>query len=91
MGSNTLDVNRSGIRRLILDAEDAVSFLSAALENPDFEVRATAMRNGRLIYKELIARQKNFLLPPVSAIAIEKLLDEIRSTIRRLFESLSAV
>jgi len=88
MGSNALDWNRRGIQRLIIDAEDAVLFLDAALSNPDPMERARAMRNGRLIYKELIRRRKNFLLTPVSAAASEKLLDQIRTALRCIRESL---
>jgi hypothetical protein len=91
MGYNSLDWNRRGIQRLILDAEDAASFLHNALGNLDPKERAHAMRNGRLIYKELTKRRKNFLLTPVSATASERLLDEIKASIRRLRESLAGV
>jgi len=91
MGSNALDWNRRGIQRLIIDAEDAVSFLNAALSNPDPIERARAMRNGRLIYKELVKRRKNFLLPPVSMVASERLFDQIRATLRHLREGLAGV
>ena len=90
MGSNSLDWNRRGIQRLILDAEDALSFLKNAQVNPDPEQRAQAMRNGRLIYKELTGRRKRFLLTPVSATAAVRLLDEIRESLRRLRESLAS-
>lgn len=89
MGSHGLDWNRRGFQRLILDAEDGVSFLTNALAKPDPGERARAMRNGRLIYKELTRRRKNFLLTPVSAAASEQLLDEMRKALRRLGESLA--
>jgi hypothetical protein len=91
MGSITHEWNRRGVQRLIVDAENLLSFLNSALGNPDPNERAHALRNGRLIYKELLSRRKNFLLPSVSTAAIEKLLDEIRAVIRRLFERRSGV
>ena len=91
MGSNPLDWNRSGIQRLILDAEDALTFLNNALANPDPEERARAMRNGRLIYKELIRRRRGYLLTPVAFTASERLLEQIKANLRRLRDSLFGV
>lgn len=88
---NGLDWNRSGVQRLIFDAEDAVCFLTNALVNPDAEKRAHAMRYGRLIYKELVNRRRHFLLPPVSISALEQLFDRIRAALRCLRESLPGV
>lgn len=75
---------------MITDAEDTVSFLNRALANPGAEERTRAMRNGRLIYKELTRRRKSFLLTPVSAVASERLLDEIRACLRDLRNSLAS-
>jgi hypothetical protein len=91
MGSNPLDWNRSGIQRLILDTEDALSFLSIALANPNPEERARAMRNGRLIYKELIRRRRAYLLTPIAATASERLLEQIKANLRRLRDSIMGV
>ena len=88
MGYNPLDWNRRGIQRLIIDAEDALSFLNGVLSNSDPAERAMAIRNGRLIYKEMVRRRKSYLLTPVSAKACEQLFDEIRGALRRLRRSL---
>lgn len=89
MGSNPLDWNHRGVQRLILDAEDSLLFLNNALTNSDPIERARAMRNGRLIYKELIHRRKNFVLTPISLAASDGLFEEIRGALRRLRESIA--
>lgn len=86
-----LDWNRRGIQRLILDAEEAELFLAGVLLEPDPEERAQALRNGRLIYKELVRRRRNYLLTPVAAAAIEQLLERMTVALRNLRMSLTRV
>lgn len=89
MDSST-DWNRTAVRRLIIDAEDALAFLDRALRNADPLEQAWAIRNGRRAYKELLRRQRGYLLTPVAALALEKLLAAIQARLGELREKVVA-
>lgn len=83
------DWNRTAVQRLIMDAEDTLSVLNRALAEPDPEDRLRALRNGRRAYNEIVTRRRNFLLTPMEGLALERLLDNIKSRLRFIRERIT--